>query len=523
MSWFDQNELPQINSPDDLKRAMEIVKSRFNGHPHKYTRNDYILFINTLYAALMASYSGSGGGSESISATLTQDLSVNYPLEVGFVESGKYYYKDTPIEFVLRDILKQDIESIKLDSPEIISSKGDAFLDTTEISITCSKPDISCIYYTLSNDHGWRIYSTPFVVHNTTTITAKAVPTYRAGYKYTESDQNTLSVCKVTKTKLKSPIINQDSDYDKSTISIENQNAGIGTILYSYDKSAWYTYNEDIIKKSSEDQNTRIYAKVQAPSEQYQDSEIKEVTISFKQVPKPKVTIKTGTTTHIYDINATIEYNQDYPQLINCDTGLNNNYEAVVLYNDNDTFELKEEVVIKTRITMADGSSFRYSEVYTITFEQIEDLIVYSNMIDPVDKTYTIYIYDDLGDLVRTENKIVEMNKKFSLTQFTSNFSQSFNDYHKNESGYYVKVQDNQSIEILCNKQLTSENTEIYQIVPNEDGWPISSMQKDNYSRALKPITDKSIDGRKMYSYELDPKEAFVDISSDVLFKITIK
>jgi hypothetical protein len=50
---------------------MEIVKSRFNGHPHKYTRNDYILFINTLYAALMASYSGSGGGSENISAKLT--------------------------------------------------------------------------------------------------------------------------------------------------------------------------------------------------------------------------------------------------------------------------------------------------------------------------------------------------------------------------------------------------------------------------------------------------------------------
>lgn len=56
MSWFDQNELPLINSIDDLKKAMEVVKSRFNGYPHKYTRNDYLLLINTLYAALK--YSG---------------------------------------------------------------------------------------------------------------------------------------------------------------------------------------------------------------------------------------------------------------------------------------------------------------------------------------------------------------------------------------------------------------------------------------------------------------------------------
>lgn len=523
MSWFDQNELPQINSPDDLKRAMEIVKSRFNGHPHKYTRNDYILFINTLYAALMASYSGSGGGSENISAKLTQDLSVNYPLEVGFVESGNCYRKDTPIEFVLRDILTQDIESIKLDSPEIISSEGNAFLDETEISITCSKPDISCIYYTLSNDHGWRIYSTPFVVNNTTTIIAKAVPTYRAGYKYTESDQNTLSVQKVTKTKLKSPIISQNSDYDKSIINIENQNEGIGTILYSDDKYAWYPYTEAIIKISAQDENTHIYAKVSAPSEQYQDSEIKEVTISFKQVPKPKVTIQTGTTSSTYDTDDTIKYNQeDYPEFIDSDTTLDDNYEAIVLYNDNDTFELKEKVVIKTRITMADGVSFRYSEVYTITFEQIEDLIVYSNMIDPVDKTYTIYIYDEYGMPDGYENKTVKMNEAFSLAEFRSSFSDSFKDYHKNKSGYYVKVQDNESVKILCNKQLTPENTEIYQIVP-EDGWPISSMQPNNHISALKFIEEESIDDRKMYSYELESRKETFDSSADVLFKITIK
>lgn len=523
MSWFDQNELPQINSPDDLKRAMEIVKSRFNGHPHKYTRNDYILFINTLYAALMASYSGSGGGSENISAKLTQDLSVNYPLEVGFVQSGNYYQKDTPIEFVLRDILKQDIESIKLDSPEIVSSKGNAFLDETEISITCYKPDISCIYYTLSNDHGWRIYSTPFVVNNTTTITAKAVPTYRAGYKYTESDQNTLSVQKVTKTKLNSPIISQNSDYDKSTISIENSNEGIGTILYSYDKSAWHTYNEAIIKISVQDEGKYIYTKVQAPSEQYEDSEIVKEEITFKSIPKPEVTIKTGTTTHTYNINATIKYNQeDYPQLIDYDTNLNGDYAAIVLYNDNDTFELKETVVIKTRITMADGQSVRDSAVYTITFEYIEDLIVYSNMIDPVGKTYTIDIYDEYGMPDGYENKTVKMNEAFSLAEFRSSFSDSFKDYHKNKSGYYVKVQDNESVKILCNKQLTPENTEIYQIVP-EDGWPISSMQPNNHISALKFIEEESIDDRKMYSYELESRKDTFDSSADVLFKITIK
>jgi hypothetical protein len=52
MSWFDPKELPIITNSVELEEAMGIVKSRFNGHPHKFTRNDYLLLINTLYAAL---------------------------------------------------------------------------------------------------------------------------------------------------------------------------------------------------------------------------------------------------------------------------------------------------------------------------------------------------------------------------------------------------------------------------------------------------------------------------------------
>jgi hypothetical protein len=48
-----------------------------------------------------------------------------------------------------------------------------------------------------------------------------------------------------------------------------------------------------------------------------------------------------------------------------------------------------------------------------------------------------------MGNLVDTENKTVERNTKFKLAEFTSYFSDSFNTSHENESGYYVKVQDN--------------------------------------------------------------------------------
>jgi hypothetical protein len=50
--WFEDRELPTINSPEDLLNAFSIVKNQFNGSPKYYTRNDYILLINTIYAAL---------------------------------------------------------------------------------------------------------------------------------------------------------------------------------------------------------------------------------------------------------------------------------------------------------------------------------------------------------------------------------------------------------------------------------------------------------------------------------------
>jgi hypothetical protein len=47
---------------------MGAVKARFNGHPHTFTRNDYLLFINTLYAALTSAYNTGS------SAELTSDI-----------------------------------------------------------------------------------------------------------------------------------------------------------------------------------------------------------------------------------------------------------------------------------------------------------------------------------------------------------------------------------------------------------------------------------------------------------------
>ena len=45
MNWFDENELPNITDINSLEQAMGAVKARFNGHPHKFTRNDYLLFM----------------------------------------------------------------------------------------------------------------------------------------------------------------------------------------------------------------------------------------------------------------------------------------------------------------------------------------------------------------------------------------------------------------------------------------------------------------------------------------------
>jgi hypothetical protein len=55
-NWFEERELPNIYNDLDLLKAFSIVKNRFNGNPRCYTRNDYILFINTIYAAFRDLY-----------------------------------------------------------------------------------------------------------------------------------------------------------------------------------------------------------------------------------------------------------------------------------------------------------------------------------------------------------------------------------------------------------------------------------------------------------------------------------
>ena len=95
MSWFDQNELPQIDNFGDIKRAMEIVKSRFNGHPQKYTRNDYLLFINTIYSILLYLYHRE--------VTVTRDIESKYNPNTGFIK-----YKDiVPMGSSLTEVLEQ--------------------------------------------------------------------------------------------------------------------------------------------------------------------------------------------------------------------------------------------------------------------------------------------------------------------------------------------------------------------------------------------------------------------------------
>lgn len=51
-NWFEDKKLPTINNQDDLEQAFSIIKNKFNGSPKFYTRTDFILLINTLYAAL---------------------------------------------------------------------------------------------------------------------------------------------------------------------------------------------------------------------------------------------------------------------------------------------------------------------------------------------------------------------------------------------------------------------------------------------------------------------------------------
>lgn len=92
-NWFEERELPEIQNDLDLLKAFSIVKNRFNGNPHCYTRNDYILFINTIYAAFRDLY---------VSTHLQEDITTD--INVGFVDKGTILKKGTSLQEIMEMI-----------------------------------------------------------------------------------------------------------------------------------------------------------------------------------------------------------------------------------------------------------------------------------------------------------------------------------------------------------------------------------------------------------------------------------
>lgn len=92
-NWFEERELPNIENDLDLLKAFSIVKNRFNGNPRCYTRNDYILFINTIYAAFRDLY---------YSTHLQKDITTD--IKVGFVDKGTVLEKGTSLQKIMEMI-----------------------------------------------------------------------------------------------------------------------------------------------------------------------------------------------------------------------------------------------------------------------------------------------------------------------------------------------------------------------------------------------------------------------------------
>lgn len=112
-NWFEERELPNIYNDLDLLKAFSIVKNRFNGNPRCYTRNDYILFINTIYAAFRDLY---------YSTHLQDDLTTE--CQVGYVKKGHTFKKGDSLYSVLEQIFtgEGDIPDtpIEPDEPTIV-------------------------------------------------------------------------------------------------------------------------------------------------------------------------------------------------------------------------------------------------------------------------------------------------------------------------------------------------------------------------------------------------------------------
>ena len=282
MKWFYENELPKITDIESLESAMGTVKARFNGHPHKFTRNDYLLFINTLYAALQNILNTSSG---STSAILSNDLTTNYSPEVGYVGPGTDYKKGDSLEKIITDILVGQRDKKKLPKPSI---NGNNFVNNEVIEITSDEEyaDKSLIYYTTSNYPGWRIYDGEFTITEDTTIKAKLVPKYDYYRLYDESDISTETYYKSIP--LTSPeIVGTSPFYNEETITITHANDEISCNIY-------YTIGNDGITKQYTgpfviNEPTRITAYVASSESKYIPSDEVSKLFQEKLHPYPNV------------------------------------------------------------------------------------------------------------------------------------------------------------------------------------------------------------------------------------------
>ena len=53
MKQLSNKDLPHIQSKEDLMRVFSLLKIHFDSNPKMYTRNDFMLLINSLYASII--------------------------------------------------------------------------------------------------------------------------------------------------------------------------------------------------------------------------------------------------------------------------------------------------------------------------------------------------------------------------------------------------------------------------------------------------------------------------------------
>ena len=308
-NWFEERELPTINNQNDLEKAFSIIKNKFNGSPKFYTRTDFILFINTLYAALKKSFDIG-----SASATLTSDIQSNYFPEVGFIKENDVISKGTDLTDALKMIFEGQPDAlIDLDQPTIESSlNGEDWYDYKgDITITIDNSNTvdSLIFYTLSTDHGARIYTDPFKISKDTIITAWCVPT-KYTHKYNESSKTIESYNRIYQTSLILPTVNHTSYYNYFDINLIDNNIVDKSnyeIQYRFDSNdQWKIFDGNTIKSISTYFEVRCISK----SENYLSTGSLVETFNFEILDNP-IVLLTNTTYH-KDSSSNKEY-----QLVN--------------------------------------------------------------------------------------------------------------------------------------------------------------------------------------------------------------